>query len=220
MSHRGLAREAAVALRREFRDPEAGLAVAGGDDAGRRRSRRCVIEEPSLCDRYSARVIEGLRVRPVGARVGERLSALDAGLDLVSGRRDESRPLGHRPAAPRLRPRHAGEGRERPPDDRRPEGAPRGEARDAGRRRADAHARAPRHRGREEAGRPRRDHGRARDGHLGADDAGSPRVGALRPGRRPARVPPPRDAHGRLASLRARDRSRGDASTGSTAPRG
>ncbi len=79
MSHRGLAREAAVALRREFRDPEADLAVPEGATPAATLA-KVVIEEPSLCDRYSARVIEGLRVRPVGARVGERLSALDAGL--------------------------------------------------------------------------------------------------------------------------------------------
>ncbi len=82
MNHRGLAREAAVALGREFRDPEAGLPV--GEGTARAASlAKVVIEEPSLCDRYSARVIEGLRVRPSGTRVRERLSALDAGL--ISG---------------------------------------------------------------------------------------------------------------------------------------
>ena len=79
MNHRGLAREAAVALRREFRDPEAGLALPEGTTPSSTLA-KVVIEEPSLCSRYSARVIEGLRVRPVGARVGERLAALEAGL--------------------------------------------------------------------------------------------------------------------------------------------
>ncbi len=79
MNHRGLAREAAVALRREFRDPEAGLAVAEGTTPAGALA-KVVIEEPSLCDRYSARVIEKLRVRPTSAKTGERLAAIEAGL--------------------------------------------------------------------------------------------------------------------------------------------
>ena len=79
MNHRGLAREAAVALRREFHDPEEGRAVAEGATPAASRA-KVVIEEPELCDRYSARVVEGLAVRPVGAAVGERLAALGAGL--------------------------------------------------------------------------------------------------------------------------------------------
>ena len=82
MNHRGLAREAAVALRREFRDGEAGRGVAEGTTPAGALA-KVVIEEPSLCDRYSARVIEGLRVRSTGAAVGERLAALGAGL--ISG---------------------------------------------------------------------------------------------------------------------------------------
>lgn len=79
MSHRGLAREAAVALRRPFGDPEAGHAVPEGTTPVETLA-KIVIEEPSLCDRYSARVIEGIRVRPAGAGVAERLTALGAGL--------------------------------------------------------------------------------------------------------------------------------------------
>jgi phenylalanyl-tRNA synthetase beta chain len=79
MNHRGLAREAAVALRREFRDPEAGRGVVEATTPVESLA-RVLIEEPSLCGRYSARVIEGLRVRPVGAGVGERLAALGCGL--------------------------------------------------------------------------------------------------------------------------------------------
>ena len=82
MNHRGLAREAAVALRRGFRDPEAGAAVSEGPTPVGTLA-KVVVEEPSLCDRYSARVLEGLRVRPSSAEAGERLSALGAGL--VSG---------------------------------------------------------------------------------------------------------------------------------------
>ena len=82
MNHRGLAREAAVALRREFGDPGAGRGVVEGTTPAGTLA-KVVIEEPSLCGRYSARVIEGLRVRPAGAAVGERLAALGAGL--ISG---------------------------------------------------------------------------------------------------------------------------------------
>ena len=88
--------------------------MAGGTDAGRRRSRRSSIEEPALCAatrRASSRGSASARPRP---RSRERLAALGAGLDQRPGRRDEPRPLGHRPAAPRLRPRHAREGRGRP----------------------------------------------------------------------------------------------------------
>ena len=79
MNHRGLAREAAVALRREFRDLEAGKGVVEGTTPAGSLA-KVVIEEPSLCDRYSARVIEGLHVRPAGPAVGDRLAALGAGL--------------------------------------------------------------------------------------------------------------------------------------------
>jgi phenylalanyl-tRNA synthetase beta chain len=82
MNHRGLAREAAVALRRPFRDPEAGAPVSEGT-APVASLAKVVVEEPALCDRYSARVLERLRVRPSSAAVGERLAALGAGL--ISG---------------------------------------------------------------------------------------------------------------------------------------
>ncbi len=79
MSHRGLAREAAVALGREFRDPGAPGPLAEGETPAAALA-KVVIEEPALCDRYSARVLTGIRVRPAGAKVGERLTALGAGL--------------------------------------------------------------------------------------------------------------------------------------------
>ncbi len=82
MNHRGLAREAAVALRRAFRDPEADLAVAEGPTPVSSLA-RVVVEEPALCGRYSARVLEGLRIRPSTAAVAERLAAIGAGL--ISG---------------------------------------------------------------------------------------------------------------------------------------
>ncbi|MFI5181309.1 MAG: phenylalanine--tRNA ligase subunit beta [Thermoanaerobaculia bacterium] len=82
MNHRGLAREAAVALRREFRDPEAGRGVVETTTPVDTLA-KVLVEEPLLCDRYSARVIEGIRVGPSGSKLGDRLAALDAGL--ISG---------------------------------------------------------------------------------------------------------------------------------------
>ena len=79
MSHRGIAREAAVALGRPFSDPEAGRPVPEGT-APVETLAKVVIEVPSLCDRYSARVLTGIRVKGSGAAVGERLTALGAGL--------------------------------------------------------------------------------------------------------------------------------------------
>ncbi|MGE5346484.1 MAG: phenylalanine--tRNA ligase subunit beta, partial [Acidithiobacillales bacterium] len=79
MCHRGLAREAAVALRRAFRDPEAGLSISEEAPAAERLA-KVVIEEPSLCDRYSARVLTGIGVGASGAALSERLAALGAGL--------------------------------------------------------------------------------------------------------------------------------------------
>jgi phenylalanyl-tRNA synthetase beta chain len=75
MNHRGLAREAAVALSRGFADPEAARTVPEGTRPAASLV-RVVIEEPSLCSRYSARVLEGLRVGPADARVRARLEAI------------------------------------------------------------------------------------------------------------------------------------------------
>ncbi len=75
MNHRGLAREAAVAARRTFADPEASAAVPeSGPAVGTRAA--VVVAEPALCSRYSARVIEGMAVRPASAAVTTRLGAI------------------------------------------------------------------------------------------------------------------------------------------------
>ncbi len=74
MNHRGLAREAACALGREFRDTPAPAPAEGPLDAASLAT--VTIEEPELCSRYSARVVEGIRVREAGAPVQERLRAL------------------------------------------------------------------------------------------------------------------------------------------------
>lgn len=75
MNHRGLAREAACALGREFRDVPAPAPAEGPADAADLAT--VTIEAPDLCSRYSARVVEGLRVCEASARVQERLKALD-----------------------------------------------------------------------------------------------------------------------------------------------
>jgi phenylalanyl-tRNA synthetase beta chain len=75
MNHRGLAREAAVALRRSFADP--GAHHAPEQTGGPIESlARVVIEDVSLCPRYSARVIEGFHVGPSSAGVAARLAAI------------------------------------------------------------------------------------------------------------------------------------------------
>ena len=78
MNHRGLAREAAVALRRAFVDSEAAVAVPEAGPAVETRA-AVVVAEPALCSRYSARVIEGVTVRPASAAVTERLAAIGQG---------------------------------------------------------------------------------------------------------------------------------------------
>jgi phenylalanyl-tRNA synthetase beta chain len=74
MNHRGLAREAACALGREFRDVPAAEPAGGASDAASLAS--VTIEEPALCSRYSARVIEGIRVSEADGKVQDRLRAL------------------------------------------------------------------------------------------------------------------------------------------------
>ncbi len=74
MNHRGLAREAACALGREFRDVTAPAPAEGAVDAASLAT--VTIEEPALCSRYSARVVEGIRVREASAAVQGRLQAL------------------------------------------------------------------------------------------------------------------------------------------------
>ncbi len=72
MNHRGLAREAAVALKRTFADPEASLVPKEGHTPVSRLA-RVVVEEPDLCPRYSSRVLEGIRVGPSPAGAADRL---------------------------------------------------------------------------------------------------------------------------------------------------
>ena len=74
MNHRGLAREAACALGRAFRDVPAPAPAEGPAEAAALAS--VTIEEPALCSRYSARVVEGIRVREASAAVQERLRGL------------------------------------------------------------------------------------------------------------------------------------------------
>jgi phenylalanyl-tRNA synthetase beta chain len=78
MNHRGLAREAALALGRTFQDREEGKTPA---ESGRPAAElvQVVIEEPTLCSRYSARVLEGIRVGPSTAPVLARFASLELG---------------------------------------------------------------------------------------------------------------------------------------------
>ncbi len=78
MSHRGLAREAALALGRAFQEPEAGPPLRESDTAADMRA-RVYVEEPELCTRYSARVLEGIRAGATSGAVAARLRAIGAG---------------------------------------------------------------------------------------------------------------------------------------------
>jgi phenylalanyl-tRNA synthetase beta chain len=78
MSHRGLAREAALALGRAFAEPEVGPPLRESDTAADMRA-RVYVEEPELCTRYSARVVEGIRVGATSSAVGTRLLSIGAG---------------------------------------------------------------------------------------------------------------------------------------------
>lgn len=77
MNHRGLAREAAVALGRPFAEPAAPALSESTTPADARA--RIFVEEPALCSRYSARVIEGIRVGPAQAGLRDRLLAVGSG---------------------------------------------------------------------------------------------------------------------------------------------
>jgi phenylalanyl-tRNA synthetase beta chain len=77
MNHRGLAREAAIALNRAFREPTCEPLHEGETPADARA--RVLVEEPELCSRYSARVLEGIRVRPASGAVRDRLLAIGSG---------------------------------------------------------------------------------------------------------------------------------------------
>ena len=81
MNHRGLAREAAVALGREFKDPGAGPVAESGRPAPELAA--IVIEAGDLCTRYSARVIEEIRMGPASAAVRARLESI--GSNPISG---------------------------------------------------------------------------------------------------------------------------------------
>ena len=81
MNHRGLAREAAVAMGREFKDPGAGAVPESGRPASELAA--VVIEAGQDCTRYSGRVIEGIRMGPASAAVRARLESI--GSNPISG---------------------------------------------------------------------------------------------------------------------------------------
>ena len=78
MSHRGLAREAALALGRAFAEPDAAPPLRESDTAADLRA-RIYVEEPQLCTRYSARVLEGIHSGATSGAVAARLRAIGAG---------------------------------------------------------------------------------------------------------------------------------------------
>jgi phenylalanyl-tRNA synthetase beta chain len=81
MNHRGLAREAAVAMGREFKDPGPGAVAESGTPASELAA--VVIEAGRDCTRYSGRVIEGIRMGPASAAVRARLESI--GSNPISG---------------------------------------------------------------------------------------------------------------------------------------
>lgn len=83
MNHRGLGREAAAALGRAFVDaPAQGSPLPEGARAAAELA-SVTIEAPDLCTRYSARVLEGIRVGEASAAVRGRLEAI--GSNPISG---------------------------------------------------------------------------------------------------------------------------------------
>ena len=72
MSHRGLA------LGRKFAEPDVGPPLRESDTAADTRA-RVYVEEPQLCTRYSARVVEGIRDGETSGIVRKRLQAIGAG---------------------------------------------------------------------------------------------------------------------------------------------
>ena len=218
MNHRGLAREAAVAMRRAFGDAEAPVPVPETGPAAEALA-AVVVAEPALCARYSARVIEGVAVRPASGAVAARLAAIGQGA--ISAPVDTTNhvlwDIGQ--------PLHAfdldtlAKGADGLPTIvvRRAKTGETLVTLDGVERKLD-----PRHLVIADAERPV-----ALAGVMGGlataispkDDAHPPRERAL-----PARSGPPdgafaRDAHGRLAPLRARDGPRGDARRPRAAPR-
>jgi len=72
LSHLGIAREVAALLGQAVRLPDAGLAEAGAAASSLVRVR---IEAPERCPRYTARVIEGVKIGPSPAWLARRLEA-------------------------------------------------------------------------------------------------------------------------------------------------
>jgi len=72
MNHYGVAREAAAIYDRALKPIEPKLPAATPSDAF-----PITVEEPSLCPRFSARVIRGTRIKPSPEKIAHRLQLLD-----------------------------------------------------------------------------------------------------------------------------------------------
>ena len=72
MSHRGMARELAAALRKSARPAERGE----GGPQGRVRGVQIRIEAPQMCHRYTALAIRGITIKPSPKKIATRLEAV------------------------------------------------------------------------------------------------------------------------------------------------
>ena len=112
-SVRGIAREYSHATGAAFTDPALALAATAPGADRRRLPRRAApttapIRGRAGCDRYVARVVRGIDVTaPTPRWMAVRLTEAGHAPDLAAGRRHELRHARPRPAAARLRPRHA-----------------------------------------------------------------------------------------------------------------
>lgn len=76
LGHLGVARELAAMLRGKLVLPDTDLSAYGGGGGSGAEVPRVVIVDPAACPRYTARVIDGVRVGPSPARIAQRLRAV------------------------------------------------------------------------------------------------------------------------------------------------
>ena len=160
-----------------------------------------IIQVPRQCRRFGARLVRDVHEAQAPARVRARLVRDRRQVDLRRRGRDQLRPLGHRSASPRLRLRPS---RGRTPH--RAARPPRRAARHPGRRREGPRRIRPRRRRRRARGVARGRHGRPRHRRHRLDAQRPPRGGVVGSRDDPPDGAASRDAHGRVAPVRARRR--------------